>query len=92
MYKLLKPGGTILVFEHVVSDYPVPRFVQTAYTVGGWRYLMDGCELNRPTARYLLESGKMPGRQGWKEVELKSGSGENWWSISPFVVGKLVKA
>jgi hypothetical protein len=92
MYNLLKPGGSILVFEHVGSDHPVSNFVQTLYTVGGWRKIMDGCELNRPTGQYLLQSGKIAGRKGWKEVELQNAPGEGWWSIVPHLVGKLVKA
>jgi hypothetical protein len=92
MYNLLKPGGTILVFEHVGSDHPLPYFLQTMYTNGGWRFIMDGCELNRPTGRYLLESGKVAGRKGWREVELQNAPGEGWWSMVPHLVGKLVKA
>ena len=92
MYTLLKPGGTVLLFEHVGSDSPFPHFIQTLYTNAGWRYIMDGCELNRPTGRYLLESGKVDGRKGWKEVELGNAPGEGSWSIIPHLVGKMVKA
>jgi hypothetical protein len=92
MYNLLKPGGSILVFEHVGSDHPFANFVQTLYTVGGWRFIMDGCELNRPTGQYLLKSGKTAGRNGWKEVNLQNAPGEGWWSVVPHLVGKLVKA
>jgi ubiquinone/menaquinone biosynthesis C-methylase UbiE len=92
LYTLLKPGGQILVFEHVASDHPFTKFVQTVYTEGGWRWVMDGCELNRSTGRYLLESGKGPGKKGWKEVDLANSPGKGWWSIVPHLVGKLVKA
>src|SRR5271156_6678791 len=92
LYEYLKPGGTILIFEHVASDHPLPYWLQTGYTEGGWRYITNGCELNRPTGRYLLESGKGAGRSGWKEVELMNAPGEGWWSIVPHLVGKLVKA
>lgn len=92
LYPLLKSGGTMLIFEHVASDHPIPHFAQTAYTIGGWRYIMDGCELNRPTGQYLLQSGKIQGRKGWKEVELQNLPGEGWWSLIPHIVGKLVKA
>ena len=92
LYPLLKSGGTLLVFEHVGSDHPLPYIAQTIYTRGCWTWIMDGCELNRPTGRYLLESGKVSGRKGWKEVELQNAPGEGWWSIVPHLVGKLVKA
>jgi ubiquinone/menaquinone biosynthesis C-methylase UbiE len=91
-YPLLKPGGQILVFEHVAAEYPPVRFIQTAYTVGGWRRLMDGCELDRPTQKYLMQSGKSSGRKGWKEVDLHTLPDEGWWSIVPHAVGRLVKA
>lgn len=92
MYPLLKSGGTILVFEHVASDYPLPHFAQTVYTNTLWRYMMDGCELNRPTGQYLFNSGKIEGRKGWKQIELQNLPGEGWWSLLPHIVGKLVKA
>ena|ERR1700736_2741437 len=92
LYTLLKPGGQLLIFEHVRSDHPFPRFLQTAYTVGGWRYIMDGCELNRPTGQTILQAAKGPGKKGWKEVELMNAPGEGWWSIVPHLVGRLVKA
>lgn len=92
MYPLLKPGGTILVLEHVISDHPVTSFIQNAYTMFGWRYLMGGCELNRPTGQYLLDSGKTHGRNGWEKAELQMLPDEGWWSIFPHRMGKLVKA
>ena len=92
LYPLLKPGGQILVFEHVAADYPPARLAQNLYTYGFWRRLMDGCELNRPTQQYLVQSGKSSGRKGWKEVDLHLMSEEGWWSVVPHAVGRLVKA
>ena len=81
-----------MVFEHVASDHPIPYFAQSLYTYGGWRYIMGGCELNRPTEQYLIKSGESEGRKGWKEVELRNLPREGWWSVIPHIVGKLVKA
>lgn len=92
MYPLLKSGGTILVFEHVASDYSIAHFAQTVNTKLWWRYIMDGCELNRPTGQYIVTSGKIEGRKGWKEVQLQNLPGEGWWSLFPHIAGKLVKA
>ena len=92
LYEYLKPGGTLLVFEHVRSDYSVMRFFQTFYTIGGWRFIMNGCELNRPTLRLLLESGKRSGSNGWKDVEMESAPGQGWWSLLPMIIGELVKS
>jgi ubiquinone/menaquinone biosynthesis C-methylase UbiE len=91
-YPLLKPGGQILIFEHVASEHPFQKFVQDLYTNAGWRFILDGCELNRPTQSYLIESGKGPGKAGWKEVDLKMLPDEGWWSVIPHAIGKLVKA
>lgn len=90
LYTYLKPGGSLLVLEHVRSDYLFMRFLQSLYTNGGWRYLMR-CELNRPTTRLLLEAGNTPEQSGWKEVELRNTPGQGWWSMLPIIVGKLVK-
>jgi len=88
LYSYLKPGGTLLVLEHVRSEYRAMRFLQTLYTKSGWRYLM-GCELNRPTVQLLLNS---EARQEWAKVELMNPEGEGWWSLMPMIIGKLVKA
>ena len=53
---------------------------------------MDGCELTRPTGKYILESGTLPGRKGWKEIELGNLPEEGWWSVVPHLVGQVVKA
>ena len=90
LYTYLKPGGTLLVLEHVRSDYSIMRILQTLYTNCGWHYLM-GCELNRPTTDFLLECGQTSERNGWKEVELRNTPGQGWWSMIPIIVGKLVK-
>src|SRR5271170_5513860 len=89
-YPLLKPGGTILLLEHVAAEYPLPAFAQWAYTNFGWRWVMDGCEMNRPTGKYILESGKIEGRKGWKEIELSNFPEEGYWTLVPHLVGKVV--
>jgi SAM-dependent methyltransferase len=44
MYKLLKPGGQLLVFEHVLSKDEITRCLQKMWTHGGWHALTGkGC-------------------------------------------------
>lgn len=59
-YRLLKPGGKIIFFEHVVnsgntrkSGSPVARLLQHVYMMLGYRFLAGGCELTRDTAANL---------------------------------------
>jgi SAM-dependent methyltransferase len=93
LYELLKPGGRLIVYEHVVSPWKtekgsiVARIVQWIYMwIGGWSFWMGGCNLDRDTAMVLREAGEY-GR-GWSKVEMKT---LNAWSTIPHIVGYLVK-
>jgi hypothetical protein len=92
MYKFLKPGGELIVFEHVVSNHWFTRIAQRIYTNIGWRFLTEGCEMDRDTVTWLLEAPIRNGEAGWKTVELKRlEKTEGWWSVFPKVCGRLVK-
>ncbi|KAI9681659.1 MAG: hypothetical protein M1829_000858 [Trizodia sp. TS-e1964] len=75
LYGLLKPGGRILVWEHVVNPWRTPRgwalarFAQMLYMrVGCWPFFMGGCDLERDTGRVLREIAKSDGGWGsWEE-------------------------
>ncbi|EAT85308.2 hypothetical protein HBI56_072340 [Parastagonospora nodorum] len=87
LYSLLKPGGRMVVCEHVVSPWrtqgSIPaRFMQLVYTVVGWPFLMGGCELQRHTPEYLRDAGE------WDQFELKYYAPKD---AIPFVVGELIK-
>ncbi len=84
MYKLLKKGGQMIVYEHVRSDDFVSHVVQRVYNVL-WPYGMGGCQLVRPTREYLIEAGK------WEWMDLEGPSEEEGWSLFPHVQGRLVK-
>lgn len=90
LYSYLKSGGALLVFEHVRSEYRVMSALQTLYTKAFWRYVMCGCELNRPTRQYLLD-GEAHERKQWKQLELIEVPGQGCWSLIPMMIGKLVK-
>jgi SAM-dependent methyltransferase len=84
MYKLLKKGGQMIVYEHVRSDDFVSHVVQRLYNVV-WPYGMGGCQLVRPTREYLIEAGR------WEWMDLEGPSEEEGWSLFPRVQGRLLK-
>jgi len=84
LYALLKPGGRLIVMEHVAAPgITVARVIQGMYMwIGGWKFWMGGCCLDRDTERLLRGAGK------WRDVDLKT---LNPWSTIPQIVGVLVK-
>lgn len=84
LYGLLKPGGRLIVMEHVVSrGSSIARILQAVYMwIGGWRFWMGGCCLDRDTEGVLRDAG------AWRKIELKT---LNSWSTIPQIVGYLVK-
>ncbi|ODH19773.1 hypothetical protein ACO22_06098 [Paracoccidioides brasiliensis] len=100
LYDLLKPGGKLLVCEHVVNPWSLrcggkgrrgnffSRFMQVVYMLCGWKFFLGNCHLNRDTARVLMEVAEEAGEGGWEKVDI-----QKWfeWSTLPYVVGTLVK-
>lgn len=92
LYGLLKPGGRMLITEHVVNDWRaakgsvVARIAQGLYQLFGWSFLIGDCCLNRDTERALR--GAAEGDGGWAVVDLER-SFE--WSPMPYLSGTLVK-
>ena len=84
LYGLLKPGGRLIIMEHVVcKSSTIARGLQAAYMwICGWQFWMGGCCLDRDTEKVLREAGS------WSKVELKT---LNPWSTIPQIVGFLVK-
>jgi hypothetical protein len=65
--------------------------LQTIYTKCGWKFLLDGCEANRDTLRWILEAARRDGGTGWEKIQLKHMPDDGWWSIVPRVYGRMVK-
>lgn len=87
LYSLLKPGGRMVICEHVASPWRtegsmLARAMQIVYTLLGWPFFMGGCELQRHTPDFLKEAGE------WDKFELKYYGPKD---AIPFVVGELVK-
>ncbi|KAL8711855.1 MAG: hypothetical protein Q9220_003799 [cf. Caloplaca sp. 1 TL-2023] len=61
MWTLLKPGGQMVVYEHVKAHDYVSAKVQDLYDVV-WPHILSGCHLDRDTATTFREAGE------WSEV------------------------
>ncbi|KAL9128917.1 MAG: hypothetical protein Q9217_002507 [Psora testacea] len=85
LYKVLKPGGQMIVYEHVESKDPLSRAVQGIYQVL-WPYLMGNCNLTRPTGDYILKAGE------WSTADMTTPEKEDPWMVIPHISGRLVKA
>ncbi|OOF90254.1 hypothetical protein ASPCADRAFT_135320 [Aspergillus carbonarius ITEM 5010] len=92
LYTLLRPGGKLLVVEHVVNPWRtrkgsvIARGFQAFYELMGWRLYMGNCSLNRDTAVTLKMAAERDG--GWESFEL-----ERWFESTPmpYISGVLVK-
>ena len=92
-YGLLKPGGRMVVCEHVINSGDskkggtvVGRALQYVYMSMAWSPLIGGCELTRDTMTGLLKAAEKDG--GWEKVDLQLVDG---YSCLPHIVGTLVK-
>ena len=87
LYNLLKPGGRMVICEHVANPWRTQgrvaaRFMQLVYTVLGWPFFMGGCELQRHTPDFLRDAGE------WDKFDLEYYGPQD---AIPFVVGELIK-
>lgn len=64
LQSLLKPGGQIILFEHVASKTALTRLIQHLWTPF-WSFNFGGCKLNRDSGDWLRDIG------GWKIVDIK---------------------
>ncbi|KAF7713021.1 Uncharacterized protein PECH_003832 [Penicillium ucsense] len=92
LYALLKPGGRLLVTEHVVNPWRtvkgsfLARAAQAIYMMFGWRYFIGDCCMDRDTEGALRRAADQDG--GWESVQLERSFG---WSALPYISGVLVK-
>jgi SAM-dependent methyltransferase len=90
LYRLLKPGGRLLIVEHVVQPHPkggdlIAKIMQRLYMLLGWSFLLGGCCLDRDTEAVLR---KVAGPDGWKEVKINFLGRQ---AAIPYIVGELIK-
>jgi ubiquinone/menaquinone biosynthesis C-methylase UbiE len=58
--RVLKPGGSFLVIEHIFSDQPVIAELLDWLTPA-WKKIAHGCHLNRRTNESIPTAGFVPG-------------------------------
>jgi len=89
LWKLLKPGGKMLVLEHTANPWNTPqgsmiaRFMQSFYMLMGWSYFVGDCRLNRDIEGALRADPKR-----WEKVDISRNFGE---SVFCYIAGTLVK-
>jgi SAM-dependent methyltransferase len=91
LYRLLKPGGRLIVCEHVKQPYPnggdlIASLMQKLYMLVGWSFWLGGCCLNRETDEILRE---VAGPGGWREAKVMR---MQTYAAIPYIVGEYVKA
>ena len=70
IYRILKPGGQLLVLEHVRHQQPVAASLQSVLQPV-WKPLACGCHLNRDTAQTLTRAGlDVSGLRHWQHPSL----------------------
>jgi cyclopropane fatty-acyl-phospholipid synthase-like methyltransferase len=97
--ELLKPGGEMLFYEHVLSPRRDVAFWQRLWS-WIWQYPFGGCRLDRPTHLWMQrikdygEDGKSQSRnyrEMWKESKLWGKEGEPADHLFWHQVGRFVK-
>ncbi len=93
LYSLLKPGGRMVVCEHVINSgdsakggTSVGRFIQRFHMWMAWGALFGGCDLTRDTLTSLQKAAEKDG--GWARVDVELCDPH---STIPHIVGTLVK-
>lgn len=82
---ILKPNGTFLFYEHVLSPRADVAWWQRFWTPI-WVYAMDGCRLDRPTHLWIERMGV------WKESAVWGQQGDVEENLFWHQLGKFVKA
>jgi SAM-dependent methyltransferase len=65
--KWLKPGGKLVILEHIRSHNPA-RGKWQDFLNPVWKKVADGCHLNRPTDHLLAGSGFQPLREEYFKI------------------------
>ncbi|KAJ5690850.1 hypothetical protein N7462_005242 [Penicillium macrosclerotiorum] len=92
LYRLLHPGGKMLICEHVANPWKtakgslISRLFQQIYMLLGWAFFIGDCRMNQDTESILTKAVESDG--GWKEVNLEMAAS---YSTFPYLHGSLVK-
>jgi SAM-dependent methyltransferase len=86
LQSLLKPGGSVLLWEHVANHKFFPTRVYQGVLNLIWPYFMGDCQLTCETDKNFRDAGK------WQTVDLKAAEDQPIYAAIPFIYGRLVKA
>jgi ubiquinone/menaquinone biosynthesis C-methylase UbiE len=84
--RVLRPGGEIRFYEHVVSARPVVALLQRGLDATVWPRLVGGCHLARDTRRSIEEAGFVLDR-----CEFVAIRGEPAGGLTPHLLGAAHK-
>ena len=91
VHDILKPGGQLLYYEHVLSSRPDVAWWQ-CFWAPVWACMFDGCRMDRPSHIWIrdLKIGDK-GSDVWKEWEAWNKPGEDEESLFWHSAGRYVK-
>ena len=97
---LLKPGGQLLYFEHVLSSRPDVAWWQN-FWAPLWAFVFDGCRMNRPSDIWIRDlkiggggdgsSGSDEGSDAWKEWKIYDNPTQGEENMFCHKLGRFVK-
>ena len=88
--RVLKPGGQLLFYEHVLSSLPDVVWWQRFWTPI-WSPFLGGCRLDCPTDLWLARMEDGDGGSMWSQQSLWAKEGESEENLFYHRVGKMVK-
>ena len=88
--RVLKPGGQLLLYEHVLSSLPDVAWWQRFWTPI-WSLVVDGCRLDCPTELWLARMENEDGGGMWSEKSFWAEEEESGEQLLYHRSGKLVK-
>ena len=88
--RVLKPGGQLLIYEHVLSSLPDVAWWQRFWSPI-WSLVFGGCRLDCPTDLWLAKMERQDGESMWSEKSLWVKEGQPEEHLFYHRVGKLVK-
>ncbi|CAO1628265.1 unnamed protein product [Sympodiomycopsis kandeliae] len=74
----LKPGGKLILIEHVASSHPTTRLLQDILTPL-WSFAFNGCELNRDTVAAVMKL------QQFEDIQIKRPVAQTTADLIPHV-------
>lgn len=85
LYAYLKKGGRWYVYEHVRADVSWGMRLYQAFVNLFWPHFLGGCQLCRPTEKWLREAGP------WEKVDVGQPAEEQWHHTLPHILGVFTK-